>query len=69
MKLQPQGFPRSVDKGASFSGYVNGFLLENGLRPTRKHSVYSLRHTFKDRLIAAKGPSISNCYITSREAA
>jgi integrase len=54
MRLQPKGFPRYVDKGASLSGYVNGFLLEKGLRPTRKHTVYSLRHTFKDRLIAAK---------------
>jgi hypothetical protein len=54
MKLQPKGFPRYADKGASLSGYVNGYLLENGLRPTSAHSVYSLRHTFKDRLIAAK---------------
>jgi integrase len=54
MKLHPNGFPRYVDKGASFSGYVNGFLLEKGLRPTRKHTAYSLRHTFKDRLIAAR---------------
>jgi integrase len=52
MKLQPKGFPRYVDKGASLSAYVNGFLLDNGLRPTPKHTVYSLRHTFKDRLIA-----------------
>jgi integrase len=54
MKLHPGGFPRYMDKGASFSGYVNGYLLDQGLRPTRKHTVYSLRHTFKDRLIAAK---------------
>jgi integrase len=53
-KLQPNGFPRYVDKGASFSAYANGYLLEKGLRPTRKHTVYSLRHTFKDRLIAAQ---------------
>lgn len=54
MKLHPKGFPRYVDKGASFSAYVNGYLLDRGLRPTRKHTVYSLRHTFKDRLIASK---------------
>lgn len=54
MKLQPGGFPRYVDKGASFSGYVNQFLAEKGLRPTPKHSVYSLRHTFEDRLKEAK---------------
>jgi integrase len=53
-RAQPKGFPRYVDKGASLSGYANGFLLDKGLRPTRKHTVYSLRHTFKDRLIATK---------------
>jgi integrase len=54
MKLQPSGFPRYADKGASLSAYANGWLLQNDLRPTRKHTIYSLRHTFKDRLIAAK---------------
>jgi hypothetical protein len=54
MKQHPKGFPRYIDKGASFSAYVNGYLLDRGLRPTRKHTVYSLRHSFKDRLIAAK---------------
>jgi integrase len=54
MKLQPCGFPRYLDKGASLSCLVNGYLRSHDLRPTKKHSVYSLRHTFKDRLIAAK---------------
>ena len=54
MRLHPKGFPRYLDKGASFSAYVNKYLSAKGLRPTQKHTVYSLRHTFKDRLIAAK---------------
>jgi integrase len=54
LRLHPGGFPRYLDKGASFSAYVNGYMQEKGLRPTPKHTVYSLRHTFKDRLIAAK---------------
>jgi len=54
MKIHPSGFPRYRDKGASFSAYVNGFLKEKGLRPTNKHTVYSLRHTFKDRLIESE---------------
>ena len=54
MKHHPKGFPRYVDKGASFSAYVNAYLLERKLRPTPKHTIYSLRHTFKDRLIEAK---------------
>jgi len=28
----------------------------NGLRPTKDHTVYSLRHSFKDMLIAAEAP-------------
>lgn len=54
MKLHPQGFPRYHDKGASFSAYVNAYLSDHKLRPTPKHSVYSFRHTFEDRLKATK---------------
>jgi integrase len=56
MKLRPQGFPRYRDKSASLSATVNKFLRVNGLRPTKDHSVYSLRHSFKDRLVAAEAP-------------
>lgn len=56
LRLQPAGFPRYVDKGGSLSAVVNKFLTAKGLRPTKKHSVYSLRHSFKDRLIAVKAP-------------
>jgi integrase len=56
MKRRPQGFPRYRDKSASLSATVNKFLSVNGLRPTKDHSVYSLRHSFKDRLVAAEAP-------------
>jgi hypothetical protein len=56
MKLRPQGFPRYRDKSSSLSATVNKFLGVNGLRPTKDHSVYSLRHSFKDRLVAAEAP-------------
>jgi integrase len=56
MRLHPEGFPRYRDKSSSLSGTLNKFLSENGLRPTKDHSVYSLRHSFKDRLIAAEAP-------------
>jgi integrase len=56
MKSRPQGFPRYRDKSSSLSATVNKFLHVNGLRPTRNHSVYSLRHSFKDRLVAAEAP-------------
>jgi integrase len=56
MKLCSKGFPRYRDKSSSLSATVNKFLRVNGLRPTKDHSVYSLRHSFKDRLVAAEAP-------------
>lgn len=47
------GFPRYADK-AGLSGTVNKFLRENGLLETEEHSLYSLRHSFEDRLLEAK---------------
>lgn len=62
MKLRPGGFPRYRDKASALSATVNKFLSENGLRPTRDHSVYSLRHSFKDRLVALEAPdSLIDC--------
>lgn len=49
----PNGFPRYRDK-AGLSGAVNKFLRENGLMESDRHSLYSLRHAFEDRLLAAK---------------
>ena len=56
MKLRPEGFPRYRDKSSSLSATLNKYLLENKLRPTLEHTVYSLRHSFKDRLIAVEAP-------------
>ncbi len=56
MRSRPEGFPRYRDKSSNLSGALNKYLLENGLRPTKDHTVYSLRHSFKDRLIAAEAP-------------
>jgi integrase len=35
---------------------INKYLRENDLKPTPKHSLYSLRHTFKDRLRDSSAP-------------
>ncbi len=43
-------------KASSLSATINKFLEEHSLRPTKEHTVYSLRHSFKDRLIAAEAP-------------
>ncbi|MGY4598086.1 integrase [Bradyrhizobium sp. GM22.5] len=56
MKQRPTGFARYRDKSSGLSATVNKYLMENGLRPTKGHTVYSLRHSFKDRLVAAEAP-------------
>jgi integrase len=56
MKLRPRGFRRYREKSSSLSATVNKFLRVNGLRPTKDHSVYSLGHSFKDRLVAVEAP-------------
>lgn len=51
-KLCPSGFPRYFGK-ASFSAVINKFMRENGMMPTEDHVLYSLRHAFEDRMLAA----------------
>ena len=48
-KKFPNGF-NHLGNSESFSASINNFLKQKGLRPTKNHSAYSLRHTFKDRL-------------------
>ena len=55
-RAHPNGFPRYRDKAAGLSAAVNKFLDKHGLRPTSEHTLYSLRHTFKDRLRAVEAP-------------
>jgi integrase len=50
------GFPRYFDKGSNLSAVVMKHFKAHELLPSPKHSVYSLRHAFKDRLKAAEGP-------------
>jgi len=55
MQEQPDGFPRYWDKGNSLSAAVNKTLDTLNLRPDGT-SLYSLRHAFEDRLMAAAAP-------------
>jgi integrase len=48
----PNGFPRYADN-PSLSATVNKFMRGNGLLETEGHSLYSLRHSFEDRMLAA----------------
>ncbi len=52
----PNGFPKYFDRPDSFSAAANKALGVAKLRPSPKHSVYSLRHTFQDLLTNAQVP-------------
>lgn len=52
MQVNPDGFLRYRDK-PGLSATINKFLRENGLAETPKHTLYSLRHSFEDRMLAA----------------
>ncbi len=54
-KTFPTGFQHAGNPD-SFSGNANKRLAHHNLRPTPQHSIYSLRHTFKDRLRDIEAP-------------
>ena len=56
MREQPDGFPRYRDKADVLSALANKALDVRGLRPEAGQSLYSLRHTFEDRLTAVDAP-------------
>ncbi len=51
----PMGF-KNIGNPDSFSTSINKFLSKERLRPTPQHTIYSLRHTFKDRLRDSLAP-------------
>ena len=57
MQAQPQGFPRYAGKAPSMSAVINQYLRANNLMPSEEHTLYSLRHSFKDRLREIEPPS------------
>ncbi|MBR0871226.1 molecular chaperone [Bradyrhizobium tropiciagri] len=50
MKLFPRGFSHYRDNGDALSAAVNAYFTDHKLRETERHTLYSLRHGFKDRL-------------------
>lgn len=54
LKGFPTGFPRYQNNSASLSATVNKFLREHHLLPSAQHTMYSLRHSFEDRMLAGK---------------
>ncbi len=53
MRQFPDGFERYRTKSAGLSGTINKYLRENGLGETPAHTLYCLRHSFEDRMLAA----------------
>lgn len=52
-RAMPEGAKRYRDKAPTLSATVNGYLKKNGLLETDAHTMYSLRHSFEDRMLAA----------------
>lgn len=48
----PNGFPRYADS-PTLSDKINTYMREHGLLETEEHTLYSLRHAFEDRMLAA----------------
>lgn len=55
-RQMPQGFPRHRHKPDSLTNVLNKFLRKHGLLPSPQHTLYSFRHSFQDRLLAADAP-------------
>jgi len=55
-KEYPQGFSSLVKSADSTSSAISKYLQDNKLLPTPKHSPYSLRHSFQDRLTNEECP-------------
>lgn len=53
MQRFPAGFPAYRDRTSQLSALVNKVMRGRGLFPSDNHSLYSIRHSFQDRLTAA----------------
>ncbi len=64
-KKYPHGFPSHNGPTGpdNFSANVNKYLKAHGLCETDEHGIYSLRHTFKDRMRKHKLPSELQNYL------
>ncbi|SEL59317.1 Phage integrase family protein [Roseivivax marinus] len=49
----PEGFPRYRDDNSTLSSTINRYLRGHGLMESDRHVMYSLRHSFEDRLLRA----------------
>lgn len=57
-RILKTGKARYRDNTSSLSALVNKFFSVNGLRESERHTLYSFRHAFKDRLTSVSAPDI-----------
>lgn len=50
MQANPAGFPRYHEKGNALSQLLMKYFRAHGFLPTKMHTIYSIRHTFEDRM-------------------
>ena len=55
-RVYPDGLKHFANRQDHLTSMIGDYFLAHKLKPTPGHSLYSLRHTFKDRLRAAKCP-------------
>lgn len=53
MKSNSDGFPRYFDKDTHLSNTLMKYFKENNLLETPAHKIYSIRHSFEDRMLEA----------------
>lgn len=53
MKCVPAGFPKYMDKNLLVSASLMKAFKNRKLLPTKNHVIYSLRHSFEDRMLEA----------------
>lgn len=49
-KKHPKGFPKYRNREDALSANLNKYFKGHGLFPTTRHKIYSLRHSFEDRM-------------------
>jgi len=70
MIAQPRGFPRYRDNSDALSAVLNKALLQRGFRATgTRQSLYSIRHSFSDRLRNAGAPDSAVRYLMGHASA
>ncbi len=55
-KVMPEGIPEFRFNPDDLTTSINKFMRENSLFPSKKHSLYSFRHSFQDRILSVDAP-------------